>query len=176
MPRRHNFYDPIIESPREETVVPEVSEGAVVKGVVIESAGVYMHVDHVVEILRGWAKEQDSEILRAAADSFAQTQVVGGNQLPAEEVYPDPVSRVEIFPDPDGKWHARPVTEDGSILSVTEGDFNRDFVERDVLERWPGKQMFELPDAMGDSIWDEQASTFGFNGRRRPSPKRLWSQ
>lgn len=85
------------------------------------------------------------------------------------------VARVEIFPDSDGKWHARPVDETGKILSVSEGSFDRDYVERDARARWPERDLYELADVLGDSIWDEQATTFGFNGRRRPSPRRLWA-
>lgn len=145
----------------------------VIQALNIERPGVYVHIDQVVDQLNSWAVEYNSEDLREAAVAFKVAFIVG-NELPLEEP-PDVIERVEIFPDLDGKWHARPVTNDGSILLVTEGDFNRDFVEQDATTRWPGKELFEVPDALSDSIWDEQATTFGFNGRRRPSPKRLWS-
>lgn len=96
-----------------------------------------------------------------------------GESLAAD---PNPeVARVEVYPDAEGRWHARPVDAGGNILAVTEGSFDRDYVESDAAERWPSKEQFELGDSMGDSLWDEQVSTFGWNGRRRPSPRRLWT-
>lgn len=189
MPVRHRFYDPIVQvaepEPVEEAELPPVS------GIYVDVPGVYILAADVAAALLRMAAEVDGEARSAlvgAAESFSEAAV----DLPVAEAVPeqeeplsvstepvvddDPeVARVEIFPDQEGKWYARPVRSDGSIVAVTDGSIDRDYVERDATVRWPGKEIFELGDAMGDSIWDEQHHAFGFNGRRRPSPRRLWS-
>lgn len=180
MPRRPQFYDPEIQ-----TVAPAVEERSI-EGIYVPRPGVWVHVDDVADALRRMAEETDGDArdaLVGAAESFSGSEIdsqVAETSAEPERVaepllddHPE-VARIEVFPDEVGKWYARPVASDGSILLVTDGSFDRSFVETDAQARWSGKEIHELPDAMGDSIWDEQHHAFGFNGRRRPSPRRLW--
>lgn len=145
-----------------------------VVGVQME-AGVYFHTDQIVSALEQMAALYVGDARSSLLDALNYFK--GDPYAIVEPSDPHPeVARVEIFPDPDGKWFARPVSADGSILIVTAGSFDKEFVVADVGTQWPGKEIHELQDAMGDSIWDEQDHLFGFNGRRRPSPRRLWNQ
>src|SRR5262249_25288783 len=90
------------------------------------------------------------------------------------ETMQDRVARVEVFPDAEGKWYARSVDDMGTILKTTNGSFDKTYVISDAGQRWPRKEIHELADAQMDSIWNEQHHAFGWNSRRRPSPRRLW--
>lgn len=195
MPPRHRFYDPEIQ-----TAVPAAEPLPPVDGLIIERPGVYLHAEAVSATLARMALLYHGEgrsALLEAARSFADA----GVEEPPEELLvvetphdplvkilqapfpfepPDAhpeVARVEVYPNEDGSyWYARVVTAEGEILlGETEQGINSGLVEEQAARRWPGKPVYEIADAMGDSIWDEQAHTFGFNGRRRPSPRRLWS-
>lgn len=137
-------------------------------------AGVYFHTDQVVSALQQMADLYVGEARRSLLDALNYFKGAPISEA-IESADPHPeVARVEMYPDAEGKWFARPVTEEGAILTVTSGSFDKGFVERDAQSQWPGKTIHELQDSMGDSIWDEQDHLFGFNGRRRPSPRRLW--
>lgn len=100
-------------------------------------------------------------------------------EAPLPEVDPHPdVDRVELYPDQSGTyWYARAVNAGGWIIGEygSVQGIQRDQVETDARNRWPGKEIHELQDGMGDSRWDEEHATFGWNNRRRPSPRRLWA-
>lgn len=181
-----------------------LAEIAPVRGVAVEVPGIYILASDVAAALRTMAADFDgeaSEALIAAADSFSGATVDGQpvaaeasvvevavepldfvkpyELIPAREWPPHPtVARIEMYPNEDASyWYARPVNSEGEILLTeqTVTGINRDLVESVALDRWPGAPMYAITDAMGDSIWDEQTHAFGFNGRRRPSPRRLWT-
>lgn len=63
-------------------------------------------------------------------------------------------TRVEMYPDDDGRWHARGVTEDGTIVAEQRATFDRESAEMQARQRWPGLDIYEVPDATFDSTWD----------------------
>lgn len=199
MPRRQDFYEPLVE-----TAPPPEPELPPIRGILAEVPGLYISARDAAALLGRYAEQyhgEGREALYAAAQVFAGLDAPDAGdallaaptapltptperdpappvEAPAVAVDPE-IARVEVYPDVDGKWHARPVDSTGAILFVTDGSFDRDYVERDAVERWPGVEIFEVADAMGDSIWDEQHTVgdarSAYTGRRRPSPRRLWT-
>lgn len=105
---------------------------------------------------------------------------------PAAESDPHPgqenIDRVELFPNEDGNyWYARAIDSGGFIIEAetTVQGVSQPQVEAGAAAKWPGKPVHQLTDGMGDSLWDEEfrtdAQTFGYNQRRRPSPRRLFA-
>jgi len=196
MPRRYQFYEPIVQAAGAE---PPPVELPPIRGLPVEAPGMYLLAQDVTAMLRRMAETFPGDDERAALLLAAQLidESVGIDfQAPLgppppdlapesnmELGYPEPqhepapgVARIEIFPNEDGNyWFARPVDDGGNIIRQppVEG-IRRDQVEHDACLRWPGVEVYELPDAMGDSLWDEQHSLVAFNGRRRPSHRRLF--
>lgn len=110
--------------------------------------------------------------LHEAIESGAAAVAAGRDEFPD-------VARIEVYPNTDGTyWYARPVNHAGVILrTVLDRPMGpvREQVELTAANRWPGKPLFEIADEMGDSLWDEQHSSSTWNGRRRPSPRRMFA-
>lgn len=89
------------------------------------------------------------------------------------------VARVEVFPNEDASyWYARAVDHAGVILAQpnhTSGIRREDVIAAAERE-WPGAPIYEVPDALTDSIWNEQNPSATWNGRQRPSDRRLFQR
>lgn len=133
----------------------------------------------------GWRETPSEDVVPVPEGETLSDQIT---VLPSGEGFveawmatnPDPhpeVARIETYPNEDGTYfYARPVNAEGAIMAEPLGSIRREQVVEAALGQWPSKPIYEVPDAMGDSVWDEQVTVFGFNGRRRPSPRRLWNQ
>lgn len=86
-------------------------------------------------------------------------------QAPGMTGEPQDLSRIEFFPDADGRWLGRKVGETGLIEAVSPGSFNRDGALAEVEGLWPGLTVYELREEAQDSTWEGVG----------PSP-RLWHQ
>lgn len=178
----------------------EVIDLPTIQGVAVGAPGLYLLASDVVAVLATMAETAGPEgfaALMTAADMFSGATLDGlATEIAAEPtVTPDvvpvgkdsgaanppphpTVARIELYPNEDASyWYARAVNAVGEIIHADQAvsGINRDLVESVAIERWPGAPVYALTDAMGDSIWDEQTHAFGFNGRRRPSPRRLWT-
>lgn len=76
---------------------------------------------------------------------------------PNPETGPAPYSgtatRVEMYPDAEGRWYARGVTETGLVVDRQDGVFNQEDAEILARNRWPGLDIYIVADANGDSTF-----------------------
>lgn len=188
-----------------EAPEPQPEPTGPIQAVMVQVAGLYLRLDDVVAELRriafdlGHRSELSArEAVEAAAAAFeeigvpetqeeAPTGVRDAQDAPHEYTRPvvtipleqpdtdTAVYRVEVFPDADGKWYARSVDSLGNILDTRNGSFDHEYVLKAARDRWPDVEIHELQDAQMDSIWEEEHHAFSFNGRRRPSPRRLFA-
>lgn len=188
MPTRERHYDPMIEQPRQASPL---------RGFQVQIGGVYVLLDDIVTVLREYALTLADPDEMTLVNELAGWLGSGERQLPEAQESPLPevpaepavvyaydenVDRVEIYPDDPTairpRWIARSVDDTGSILFVTNGSFDQDYVIRDAEQRWPDKDIHLLTEAGIDTIWEERdpgGIRSASSGRRRPSPKRLWA-
>jgi len=177
MPKRQ-YYDPMIEDGSPQEIV--------VRGFQVNIGGTYVLLDDIVSIIRDYAQSLEDPDAGALVHEIASWLASGTPPLNTPEpevVEVDPearfrdtdpgdmtpdVDRVEVFPDDEGKWYARSVDTGGNIMKTTHGSFDKEYVLKNAENRWPGKPIHEIANAMEDSMWKER-------GRMGPSPKRLWN-
>lgn len=163
-PSRRHYYDPIVQSPGEPSLPPEV------RAIELPIAGHWLLARDVVALLRyeaqmhGHAEVRD--YLSRLADIWDMGNGNGETMAFEPQVYDPPtLERVELFPDAAGKWHGRSIDVNGDIVEVLPGDFNIRGAEAQIAERWPDLTIYQLEREIDDSTWD----------RMGPSP-RLWKQ
>lgn len=178
MPPRQRPYDPIVEVPH----AGGLPEPTPIRGMIVEQPGAYLHVDDVTAALRSYAHElraSGEEGSAGAVEDAAEWLASGVSPMgevtaepaPLAAVAADPeVERIELFPDPSGKWFARTVSPANRILAVSEGSYDKGFVEQSARNIWPGVAIYELQDEGADSTRPSDRNQF-FG----PSP-RLWQQ
>lgn len=206
MIRGRDHYDPVVQDPPVEYELPAVRGMRIeLPGVYVSADDVSVLAMRYAEQWHGEAREALIELARyftlmtgGEADSGPQDapeppSVAAPETPEAQEppafVYsrPEPqaaagaVARVEVFPEVDAAglasyWRARGVNGGGVIVDHGIGSINHEDLIRDCGHRWPGIDIFELPDETSDSVWNETTSASTWNGRQRPSERRLFGQ
>ena len=158
MPRQRHYYEPIMQ----ENVTPDLSE---VQLAGFEADGAtYVRLSDIVgavELYASTVEMPERGLVMDIARWLAASDTAEAEEDPGVAV------RVEVFPDADGKWHARSIAENGQILKVTNGSFDEHYVIKDASDRWPGLQIYRIQHEEQDTMW-QQAGRFG------PS-HRLWT-
>lgn len=165
-----------------ETLIEQTEPISAVNRVEVFSTG---------ELWYARALAENGELLYATAGSVEQAEAIqeAQNRWPGKDVHlvtmqPDTqgIDRIEIYPDDPRamrpKWVARACSEDGDILSVTNGSFDQEYVIRDAQQRWPGKECHLVTHAGIDTVWEERdpgGIRSSSSGDRRPSPKRMFA-
>ncbi len=185
MPRGKQHYDPMIDEPQQIQM----------RGFPVAISGTYVLMDDVVTALRQYAQSLDDPVQGGAVHEAASWLQSGDRPLPEVEPPVPPeaaappapenlpnVARIEVYPDdpdtPNPRWMARACDDVGRILKVTNGSFDQEYVIRDAQERWPNVETLLLREAGQDSIWEERdpgGIRSASNGRRRPSPHRMFT-
>lgn len=162
------FYEPLIQ---------EEQESMQIRGFHTDIAGTYVLMDDVVSALREYAQSledpNDGALVHGVAtwlSDGAQMQERPAEVAPVaanEEIYgaehddvtPD-VDRVELFPVEEvagkRKWYARSVDTAGNVMKVTNGSFDKTFVEKNARDRWPGITIHEVQDENERSMFKER--------------------
>lgn len=85
--------------------------------------------------------------------------------------------RVEVYPNEDGSyWYGRLVNAGGEIADGPYGQINHDGVLADARRWWSGVPVYEVPDALTDTVHAETNPAATWNGRQRPSVRRLFGR
>lgn len=169
-----------------------------IRGFQVAIGGTYVLMDDVVTALRAYAQSLTSPDAGAVVHELASWLAQGAPEI--EEALPDDpmevelaeaqvygaepldessdIERIEIYPDPPDdprpKWYARSVDTGGYIVQTTGGSFDQDWVIQNASERWPGKGIFLLSHAGGDSKWEEDRER-GVFPSKGPPVRRLWA-
>jgi hypothetical protein len=185
---RNQFYEPLVEEQHLPTPI---------RGFQVTIGGTYVLLDDVVTVLREYAQSlgaiPEREIIHEVATWLQSGELPLPEQQPVQDPAPSPpqtftpldpelgVDRVEIYPDDPlalkPRWIARACSAEGDILYVTNGSIDQEYVIADAQQRWPGCDVHLLTEAGQDTVWEERdpgGIRSASNGRRRPSPKRLW--
>lgn len=184
MPRQREFYDPEVQ----------VQHATAMRGFAVTIGGTYVLLDDVVTALREYAQSLSNPDHGALVHELAtwlrsgEQPSSGSVQEPGQEqpVADDPVTsgvdRIEVYPDdplsPEPRWVARGCSDEGDILSITNGSFDQDAVIADAQARWPNADVHLLSHAGIDTVWEERdpgGIRSSSSGQRRPSPKRLFA-
>lgn len=180
---KRRVYDPKVEEPPAVELPP-------VRGMLIELPGVYVAAEDVQAVLARYAEQwhgEAREALYEMARFFGQMEAGDAadepsappEAPPAPEVVwvPQPVVRAEVFPNEDGSyWYGRGVAANGVIVDDGVSGINHDGVIDLCRRRWPDADIFEVPDSLSDSVWQESNPAATWNGRHRPSERRLFGR
>lgn len=98
------------------------------------------------------AQESSPVTVDLVAD-FLAGEFTGDAEKPKIPLAPSLATRVEMYPDDQGRWHARGVTEEGEILEQQLPTFDRDSAEDQARGRWPGLDIYEVADQNSSSVW-----------------------
>jgi hypothetical protein len=186
--------------------VDEETERPGIPGIIVAQPGTYLLAEPLIEFLSDVAEsllvmpERLAEAvtdaraaLLAAVDGFAEVLVpVVSDEQEKRAVTSSPsetlisseklaklseAARVEVYPNEDGSyWYARAVDPVGFIISPPVGQISHQGVLEDAARIWPGVDVYEIPDEMADSIWAESNPASTWQGRQRPSPRRMFRQ
>ena len=169
---RVQFYEPMIQ---------EEQKPMQIRGFPVTIGGTYVLLDDVVTVLREFAQSLADPDQAALVHEVA-TWLVSGEQghvmeqklqtieekmdeieysiygAEVDDVTPD-VDRVELFPSEERgmkKWYARSLDTSGNVMKVTNGSFDKPFVEKNARERWPGFTIYEVQDENERSMFKER--------------------
>ncbi len=187
---RTQHYDPMIQEQQQATPI---------RGFQVTIGGTYVLMDDVVTALRQFAQSLDDPDQGGAVHEAATWLQSGDRPLPeadspvppeaaappertAEDILlSEIVDRIEVYPDDPlavrPRWIARACDSSGRILKVTNGSFDQEYVIRDAQERWPDVTTHLLTEYGQDTVWEENdpgGIRSASNGRRRPSPHRMY--
>jgi len=96
---------------------------------------------------------------------------------PDQDPGPIPIAtRVEMFPDAEGRWYARGVTEEGLVVDHQDGVFNQEDAEILARAHWPGLPIFIVADANADSTFIESEQMRMGLGQPDRSPRKSLSR
>lgn len=190
MPPRTVYHEPLTQGAVEQEELPAI------QALYVQRPGVYVHSDDISAWLSRVSERYHGEgrvALLEAAQAFAKVDVdvETVEVAPVQEELAQPdlvytelaleqanVDRIEIYPNSDGMWETRACDSGGFIVAQGPSSFQRNTAQLNAIARWPNKPIHELPDATGDSLWNEQRSSGGIGagvltGRPRPSPRRM---
>ena len=64
------------------------------------------------------------------------------------------LTRIEFFPDGDGKWHGRKINAQGGIEATSPGAFDHGTALAEAESIWPGIPVYEIREESDDSTWE----------------------
>ena len=181
-PGKHQYYDPFVEGENVEEVQLQI------RGIAVGEPGLYILFEDFLSAIGSYAFAADDpnkqRTIYELISWLEQTFIPGEEGNRANEGYDDVVvlqnqdgrgkivstiddaTRVELYPDADRKWHARLVDKNGLVIGrVNNGSFDRNWVEKDVAEKYPDLEIVQLESEDEDSTWTHKG----------PS-KRLWGR
>ncbi len=155
-PGKQQYYDPFIEEQEEVQLQ--------LRGIAVSEPGTYILFEDFIDAIRTFAfSAADSKRQQAIYEliNWLESTFIGDELYEDEDsltvgkiLHTVDAERVELYPDTDRKWHGRIIDKNGNILGqVNDGDFNRDWVEKDIKNKYPDLEIVQLESEDEDSTW-----------------------